>query len=83
MEVKWSPPDPLEANGVITEYSVCIRVQSALPCLHGLTVPSTQTAYRFSNLRPYVLYSIEVRASTVAGFGPQANIFQRTSQTGG
>lgn len=80
MEVKWSPPDPLEANGVITEYSVCIRIQPALSCL--LTVPFTQTAYKFSNLRPYVLYSIEVRASTVAGFGPQANIFQRTSQTG-
>lgn len=82
MEIRWSPPDPLEVNGVLIEYSVCIRTQSSSTCLHGFTVPFTQTSYAFSNLRPYAIYSIEVRAATMAGFGPQANIFQRTSESG-
>ena len=72
-------------NGVLTEFSVCIRIQISnfsSPCQHSVVVPSTQSSHMFSDLRPYVNYSIEVKAATTAGFGPEAKIFQRTAQSG-
>ena len=85
MNFTWSPPDMSDMNGVLTKYSVCIKSQHSnfsLPGLHRFIVPSTQTSYMLSDLKPYVNYSLEVRAATVAGFGPQAKIFQRTAQSG-
>ncbi|XP_028401484.1 phosphatidylinositol phosphatase PTPRQ-like [Dendronephthya gigantea] len=81
IDVAWSSPDHSEINGILTQYSVCIRKQSSDSCLHEVTVPPTRTSYRFSDLKPYVVYSIEISAATLAGYGPQANISQITEQT--
>lgn len=82
IDVTWSPPNPSDVNGVLTEYSVCVKMQSSELCLQGVTVPFTQTSYKFSELRPYVTYVIEVAAATAGGYGPLANILQRTLQSG-
>lgn len=82
IDVAWSSPDHSEINGVLTQYSVCIRKQSSDSCLHEVTVPPTKTSYRFSGLKPYVMYNIEIKAATLAGYGPLANTSQTTEQTG-
>lgn len=82
INVTWSPPDPLERNGVITKYSVCVKNEAFPTCLHEDIVNFTQTSYVFNKLRPYRFYIVYIRARTVIGWGPTGSITQRTAQAG-
>ncbi|XP_028400814.1 uncharacterized protein LOC114523946 [Dendronephthya gigantea] len=77
MNVTWSPPDPSERNGVITAYWLCIKNQSHSYCLKEDILPFTQTSYFFPGLRPYRIYSIDIKAATKIGFGPIGKSFSK------
>ncbi|XP_046851042.1 uncharacterized protein LOC124444464 [Xenia sp. Carnegie-2017] len=81
IKATWSSPDSSLLNGILTKYSVCIRRQSLKSCTPKVIVPFTKTSYTFTGLKPYVQYTIEISAGTKAGYGPRANITQRTKES--
>ncbi|XP_042194557.1 receptor-type tyrosine-protein phosphatase U isoform X2 [Callorhinchus milii] len=75
--LKWE--EPLEPNGVITQYEISYQsIESSDPTLRipgprrTLSKPRNETYHVFSNLDPGTTYLFSVRASTGKGFGQTA-----------
>ncbi|XP_075456630.1 phosphatidylinositol phosphatase PTPRQ isoform X3 [Ascaphus truei] len=76
INLEWSPPS--EPNGIITHYEI---IYTNLTALFALNTSSTSLS--LSDLNPYTLYSISVRAYTRFGHGNQSTspLPVRTSET--
>ena len=82
LQLSWGPPDPAQANGVITEYTITYReVGGAKPpdatpaaatpaAPWQVTVPASQSSYTILGLNPSTVYEVQLRAHTSAGSGP-------------
>uniref|UniRef100_H3CWB5 protein-tyrosine-phosphatase n=1 Tax=Tetraodon nigroviridis TaxID=99883 RepID=H3CWB5_TETNG len=77
--LKWE--EPVEPNGLITQYEEQISYQSIESSDPGINVPGprrtvsklkNETYHMFSNLHPGTTYLISVRARTAKGFGQTA-----------
>ena len=63
----WTPPLPLEANGIVTDYT--INVTSSIG-INSFQIGSNANTYTLTSLRPYVRYTCLVAAHTIIGQGP-------------
>ncbi|XP_067862893.1 receptor-type tyrosine-protein phosphatase U-like isoform X2 [Heptranchias perlo] len=75
--LKWD--EPLEPNGVITQYEISYQsIESSDPAVivpgpkRSLSKPRNETYHVFANLEPGTTYRFSVRASTGKGFGQTA-----------
>lgn len=75
IEVTWS--NPTLPYGVITSYSVRYNISDVN--LTSFTTESQQAT--LEGLDEYTVYAISVSASTRLGFGPYAEVLERTGQT--
>uniref|UniRef100_A0A4W3K7Z2 Protein tyrosine phosphatase receptor type Ub n=1 Tax=Callorhinchus milii TaxID=7868 RepID=A0A4W3K7Z2_CALMI len=85
--LKWE--EPLEPNGVITQYEISYQsIESSDPTLRipgprrTLSKPRNETYHVFSNLDPGTTYLFSVRASTGKGFGQTAQTEITTNISG-
>ena len=66
--VTWEPPQ--YPNGVLLGYEVCYTSNGDSPS--AVNVQNTSTAWKLTDMKPCTMYSISVRAKTVAGFGEKS-----------
>ncbi|KAL5477471.1 hypothetical protein EMCRGX_G024272 [Ephydatia muelleri] len=66
--VTWEPPQ--YPNGVLLGYEVCYTSNGDSPS--AVNVENTSTAWKLTDMKPWTMYSISVRAKTVAGFGEKS-----------
>lgn len=83
IQLSWSLPSKDHQNGVITGFELCLRPLSlAARCLYHTNTSADETWMLFVDLQPFKEYTISVKASTVLGYGPAANITQMTLTAG-
>ena len=84
IQLSWSLPAKDHQNGVITAFDLCLRplLPAGEPCLHHTNTSAGETWMLFGNLQPFKAYTISVKARTVLGYGPPANITQMTLTAG-
>ena len=79
----WEEVPAIDQNGVITQYEVEYNQSTfdSVPATQNKIVNSTMTV--LTGLEEYVEYSIQVRAYTSVGPGPQSNVtFVTTDEDG-
>ncbi|KFV78560.1 Phosphatidylinositol phosphatase PTPRQ, partial [Struthio camelus australis] len=76
INLRWLPPE--QPNGLITHYEVLYSDSNDL-----CTKNASSTSILLSEMKPYTLYNISVRAFTRLGHGNQSSfpLFVRTSET--
>ena len=85
--VVWGEVDPIDQNGIITEYQVLYQRLDTLTGVTGTEmmerVSSMETSVVLSGLDESAFYVISVRARTTEGEGPSSDyIFVKTMQHG-
>ena len=81
----WTSPRESELNGMLRWYKIEVYEQldsGYLRMVANKTVPAAVSVKTFDSLKTKTEYIIEVRAGTVAGFGPPTVVHQRTSGEG-
>eukprot|EP00117_Sycon_ciliatum_P045461 scpid11363/ scgid32674/ Protein sidekick-2 len=67
----WSPPPPIDQNGIITQYVINVSATSPIAkTLPKQVVFGTVTSTTLNNLQAYTDYNISISAKTSAGVGP-------------
>ena len=85
MTVTWKRPNENEIHGILSWYKIEIyeqRENGYLNMVSNRTVASAVLSCTVGNLKEKTEYIIEVKAGTVAGFGPPAVVHQKTSGKG-
>ncbi|KAL5250784.1 hypothetical protein ACHWQZ_G016502 [Mnemiopsis leidyi] len=72
--ITWAPPDRRSQSGVITKYRILYKTLYASP--EAPIEVSTISEYTLSNLTKYTVYSIQIEAGTVIGYGPPSSPVQ-------
>ena len=67
----WSPPPPLEVNGVIRHYTVEIVERHTT---RQWTFLAVSPSLHIGSLHPYYYYDVNVSATTV-GMGPSSSVY--------
>ena len=70
--IAWNEISQDDANGVITNYSVCYKVSqnlSEVDCTSSKTVDASTTTFNLTGLNEATTYVVAVRAKTSKGFG--------------
>lgn len=77
INLRWLPPE--QPNGLITHYEVLYSDSNIF-----LIKNASSTSISLSEMKPYTLYNISVRAFTRLGYGNQSSfpLLVRTSETG-
>lgn len=71
LTLRWSPPQPVLRNGVITQYTVEVNRTSTG---ESQTFNPTNTMVTVESLHPHTMYSYRIAARTSAGQGPFTDI---------
>ena len=83
--VNWTEVPAIHQNGIITQYEVEYSQMTftGVATRNTTTVDPTTLSVTLVDLLEYVQYSIRVRASTRAGYGPYSDItFVTTNEDG-
>lgn len=79
IRVFWSEVKENERNGIIIKYALCYtKFQSVHACLNFHEMSAIYRNYVLSDLKPYTVYMIFIKAATIAGWGPTASHSHRT-----
>ena len=79
----WKEPNSEHHNGILTKYRLTLLPEPwSLTSKRTILLPRDRVSYLATDLSPYVIYVIEIRASTKEGFGPAAVLNVRTSMEG-
>lgn len=77
-----TPPLPEERNGVVIGYTVFYRRTNSLPAAGNLSVSTTNSTVRLTNLTVFTEYSVKVAARTGAGQGKESPVKTIFTQEG-
>ncbi|XP_063687946.1 receptor-type tyrosine-protein phosphatase F-like isoform X2 [Bolinopsis microptera] len=72
--ITWAPPDRRAQCGVITKYRILYKTLYASP--ESPIEVSTISEYTLTNLTKYTIYSIQIEAGTIKGYGPPSEPVQ-------
>ncbi|KAG9480696.1 hypothetical protein GDO78_012253 [Eleutherodactylus coqui] len=70
IQLNWLPPVLAEQNGVITKYTLSHWVADSPDKMLEMDLPSSESSYLLSNLKPNTVYEVKIRAHTSKGPGP-------------
>lgn len=83
--LNWSPPLPIDINGVIDNYTIRYQIleQLGVNTVDSTinTVNTTDTMFTLTDLGNYTVYNVSVSAVTI-GEGPSTSMTERTNQNG-
>ena len=86
MNVSWQPVPAIDHNGIITQYTVDfdpVQTFGGQLTNESMVVDASESYVILVGLQEYVEYDVRVRASTVAGDGPDSpTVQQRTLDAG-
>uniref|UniRef100_A0A8C5M382 Receptor-type tyrosine-protein phosphatase S n=1 Tax=Leptobrachium leishanense TaxID=445787 RepID=A0A8C5M382_9ANUR len=76
IQLNWLPPVMAERNGVITKYTIAYWLAGSLGNALELDLPSSESSFLLSNLKPNTVYEVKIRAHTSKGPGPYSPTVQ-------
>ncbi|XP_063311672.1 receptor-type tyrosine-protein phosphatase S isoform X2 [Pelobates fuscus] len=76
IQLNWLPPVMAERNGVITKYTIAYWVAGSPGNALELDLPSSESSFLMSNLKPNTVYEVKIRAHTSKGPGPYSPTVQ-------
>ena len=86
LNISWQPVPDIDRNGIITQYTVefdPVQTFGGQLTNESMVVDASESYVILDGLQEYVEYDVRVRASTVAGDGPDSpTIRQRTLEAG-
>ena len=86
LNVSWQPVPAIDRNGIITQYTVDfdpVQTFGGQLMNESMVVDASESYVILEGLQEYVEYNVTVRASTVAGDGPDSpRVRQRTLEAG-
>ena len=84
LNVSWQPVPAIDRNGIITQYTVDfdpLETFEGQLTNRSMVVDASASYVILEGLQEYVEYDVRVRASTVAGDGPDSpTVWQRTRE---
>lgn len=80
LSVQWLPLSEDEANGIVLSYHVILWNMTNME--KEKKVPSTDGFVHFTELEPWMEYTVSVAAETKGGIGPYTNLTVATKEAG-